>query len=102
MNFRTTLILLVVLLGLGTFVFVANRGSDSDKPPETPSVTDVSKGRKLFEAKADDIEKLSLRPAVGAPAGAKPLELAKSAGKWNLVQPVAWPAEAFDTRSIIE
>jgi hypothetical protein len=102
MNFRTTLILLVLLTGVAIFVFFANRGSDIQNPPETPNPADVSKGEKLFDTKADDIDKLVLRPGDGAPSGSRTVELDKAGAKWNLLQPVAWPADSFDARSLVE
>ena len=69
---------------------------------ERPPPPTRSRVRSSFDAKADDIEKLVVTPAAGAPAGSKPLELAKTDGKWNLVQPVAWPAEAFDARGLVD
>src|SRR5437879_2167798 len=103
MNFRTTFILLILLVGLGVFVFVANRGSEPEKPKTDTSTETVTKGVRIFpDAKADDINKLVVAPAPGAPAGSKTLELTKSDNKWNLVQPVSWPADSFDARGLVQ
>jgi len=101
MNFKTTLILLVVLLGVAVFVFFANHGSDTDTKT-TDTSEDVAKGEKLFDTKADDIDKLVVRPGDGAPSGSKTVELSKAGAKWNLTQPVAWPADTFDARGLVE
>ncbi|MDB5354369.1 MAG: hypothetical protein JWN24_822 [Phycisphaerales bacterium] len=98
MNFRTTLILAVVLLGLGVFAFIATR--DNANPSTTSSTDDSgkddSKGRKLFDVKADALDKLIIRPSDG-PA----IELAKSAGQWKLSQPVNWPADSFEVDRVL-
>ena len=96
MNFRTTIILLVLLAGGGIFLFVANRHADNTDA--TQSGFDA-KGKKLFEQKADDVAKLVIRPA---DPGAKPIELAKQEGNWKLVQPVSWGAESFEARNLVD
>ncbi|MDB5301461.1 MAG: hypothetical protein JWO87_3124, partial [Phycisphaerales bacterium] len=98
MNFRTTLILAVVLLGLGVFGFIATRdNSDTTKTSATDgSGADESKGRKVFDVKADDLDKLVIRPLDG-PA----ITLAKSAGQWKLSQPVAWPADSMEVDRVL-
>jgi hypothetical protein len=87
---------------VAVFVIVANRSPDTDKTTETPNSADVAKGQKLFDTKADDIDKLVVRPGDGAPSGSKTVEVSKAAAKWNLVQPVAWPADTFDARGLVE
>ncbi len=37
-----------------------------------------------------------------APSGSKTVELSKIGAKWDLIQPVAWPADSFDARSLVE
>jgi Domain of unknown function (DUF4340) len=98
MNFRTTLILAVVLLGLGVFAFIATRdnGASSTTTSTDSSGPDDSKGRKLFDVKADALDKLVIRPSDG-PA----IELAKSAGQWKLSQPVNWPADSFEVDRVL-
>jgi hypothetical protein len=96
MNFRTTIILLIVLAVGGVFLFVANRHSSTT---DTTQTAFDAKGKKLFEQKADDITKLSIHPA---DAGAKPIVLDKQNGTWKLVQPVAWGADSFEARNLVE
>jgi len=98
MNFRTTLILAVVLLGLGVFAFIATRdnGASSTTTSTDSSGPDDAKGRKLFDVKADSLDKLVIHPADG-PA----IELAKSAGQWKLSQPVNWPADSFEVERVL-
>ena len=96
MNFRTTIVLLVLLAIGGAFLFVANRH------PETPGSSQTAfdmKGKKLFDQKADDINKLTIR---SADAGARPIVLDKKDGTWSLAQPVAWQADSFETQSLVD
>jgi hypothetical protein len=103
MNFKTTLILLVLLTGVAAFVFFANRGSETETKTNDENPAEVlKKGEKLFNTKADDIDKLVVRPGDGAPSGSKTVELTKAAAKWDLTQPVAWPADSFDAKSLVE
>ena len=96
MNFRTTIILLILLAAGGVFLFVANRNS---APPDTAQTGFDTKGKKLFDQKADDITKLAIHPA---DAGAKPVVLDKQNGAWKLVQPVAWGADSFEARNLVD
>lgn len=95
MNFRTTLLLLVLLAGALVFVFVARHHGASDQNTQTFD----TKGKKLFDQKADNITKLVIRPA---DSSAKTFELDKTGGKWQLVQPINWPAEDFEARNLVE
>jgi hypothetical protein len=96
MNFRTTIVLLVLLAAGAVFLFVANRHSTE---PDAKQTAFDTKGKKLFDQKADDITKLSIVPA---DAGAKPIVLDKKDGTWKLVQPVAWGADSFEARNLVE
>ena len=96
MNFRTTIILLVLLAVGGVFLFVANRHTTNNDTTQSSSDT---KGRKLFDQKADDITKLSIR---STDAGAKPFVLEKKDGSWKLVEPLAWDADSFEARNLVD
>jgi hypothetical protein len=96
MNFRTTLILLVLLAVGGVFLFVANRHTATTDTAQSSSDT---KGKKLFDQKADDITRLSIR---STDAGAKPIVLDKKEGTWKLVEPLAWDADSFEARNLID
>lgn len=96
MNFRTTIILLILLAAGGVFLFVANRHPASSDTTQTSFDT---KGKKLFDQKADDITKLSIKPA---DASAKPIVLDKQNGTWKLVQPIAWEADSFEARNLVD
>lgn len=98
MNFRTTVILLALLLGAGVFLFVVNRRtSTTDQATTTPAFD--AKGKKLFDEKADDVTRLTIQPA---DAGAKPMVLVKDGGNWKLTQPLAWPADSFEARNLVD
>src|SRR5260370_36877723 len=93
MNFRTTAILLVLLLGGLTFVYFVNRNPAPDKTKEEFD----PKGVKIFTVVASDVDKVTLRPANG-PA----IELLRQGGKWTLTQPLNWPASEFDANDLVE
>lgn len=96
MNFRTTIVLLVLLAIGGVFLFVANRHSGN---PENNQTAFDTKGKKLFDEKADDITKLSIR---STEPGTKPVVLDKKDGTWKLVEPLAWDADSFEARNLID
>src|SRR5436190_1355643 len=100
MNFRTTLILFVlVVLGLILFI-VANRSGTSDETArETPSAN-PNEGRKLLDVKPEDVQKLVIRPADGLPlelarTDAEKLPAGVTTTDWKIVQPAAWAADSF-------
>ena len=91
MNFKTTLILAVVLLGLGAYIFFTKDKGGGEKT----EVADTSE-RKLFTVKPEDITKITVTPADG-----KRMVLQKPAdGKWRLAEPVAAQAEAFEVDNL--
>src|SRR5512133_639534 len=92
MNFKTTLILLVILAGLGAYIFFAKSGSESGPKTE---VTKTENERKLFDVQSTDISKITVTPADG-----KRMALEKSGGNWKLTEPVAAPAETFEVDSL--
>ncbi len=102
MNFRTTVILLILLVGAAVFYFVANRADDSAGQAKTPPKEDNEKGKLLLDVKSADVRKLVIRPGEGAPAGAKLLELSQTNGKWNILQPINWPADSFDASNLVD
>src|SRR5437867_6033485 len=109
MNFRTTLILFVlVVVGLIFFIF-ANRNGPADETGRQSTSVNPNEGRKLLDVKADDVQKLVIRPAEG-----QPLELVKgepdksassfaaSGAEWRIVQPTAWLADSYEARNLAE
>jgi hypothetical protein len=104
MNFKTTVILLVLLVGALTFFIVANRSDEGEEDPAKVARKDAEneKGRRLFDVAAVDVSKMVIRPGPGAPAGAKLVELSKADGQWQLVQPISTPADSFEGRNLVE
>ena len=101
MNFRTTVILLVLLAGALVFYIAANWSAPTDAPTAKKD-EDRDKGRKLLDVKADDVRKLVVKPGDGAPAGSKTVEMTQADGKWTITQPVNWPADSFEGRNFVD
>lgn len=86
-GFRSTLILLVVFLGLLGYIYFV----ESKRPPDTGSEAKP----KAFSVTADKIEELRVKAASGETATLK-----KTSGAWQLVEPVAVPADESEVSSI--
>src|SRR5687767_7696556 len=91
MNFKTTLILLVLLLGLGAYIFFSGKGDSTAMKTETKETGE----RKLFEVKAEDITKVAVAPASG-----NRLVLQKDGAKWRIAEPVSAEAESFEVDNL--
>ena len=84
---KSTLVLLVVLIGLGAYIFFV----DSKKP-----VGDTERKEKAFAGiKSDDIEELEIKSEMGEHS-----RLRKSDGNWKLVEPVMADSDASELSSI--
>jgi len=92
MNFKTTLILLAVLLGLGAFIFFSKSSSEGEKKTETEATANE---RKLFDVQSTDVTKIAVTPADG-----KRMVLERSGGTWKLTEPVQAAAETFEVDSL--
>jgi hypothetical protein len=93
MNFKTTIILLVLLLGAGTYVVIdrlASRNRDSVEVVQNP--------HRLFDVKdKDDVTSLTIKPADGGE-----IRLEKQAdNKWRMTKPVEAPAESWQVDSLV-
>src|SRR3954469_20630948 len=93
MNFKTTVILLVLLLGVGTYVVIdrlASRNRDGVEAVENP--------RRLFDVKdKDDVTSLTIKPADGGE-----IRLEKQAdNKWKMTKPVEAPAESWQVDGLV-
>src|SRR2546428_13718556 len=107
MNFRTTLILFILVVAGLIFFIVANRGGPADETARETTAANPNEGRKLLDVKPEDVQKLVVRPAAG-----QPLELVKSdadksaaagtGSDWKIVQPAAWLADSFEARNLTE
>src|SRR5215204_4287661 len=114
MNFRTTLILFVLVVAGLIFFIVANRSSGpSEDAGADTAAAGPSEGRKLLDVKSEDVRKLVIRPAEGQ---GQPLELVKAEGEfksgiappadggseWRIVQPTPWLADNFDAHALVD
>src|SRR5437588_11711638 len=89
MNFKTTLILLIVLLGVGGYLFFT-RDTGEPKPK-------AQEHRLLDIAEASEVTKLSIAPASGAS-----ITLEKKGGAWRLTQPLAAAADAQEVDPLVK
>src|SRR5436190_23760713 len=82
---RSSLILLVILIGLGGYIYYEN-----GKPP-----ADTDAKEKAFaNVKADDIEEVEIK------ADGDTSKLQKADGKWQVVEPVKADADTSELSSI--
>jgi hypothetical protein len=93
MNFKTTLVLLGVLLGLGLVLFWSSR--TENLKPETTQKDDARERRVFADVKSEDVNKITVIPADG-----KRMVMQKEAGKWKLIEPVAAAAETFEVDAL--
>jgi hypothetical protein len=85
MRFRTTLILLLVLAGLGAYLYWVER----------PREQKEAEAKKLFSLKPDDIVEVHLR------FQDREILLRKSGETWRLVQPIDAPADEITVKNLL-
>ena len=93
MNFKTTLLLLIVLLAVGGYVIYdrVSGGADKDK------VESAADSKKLFDVKnKDDVNSVTIKSADGSE-----IVLAKTDNKWRMTKPVESAAEAWQVDSLV-
>lgn len=88
MKFRTTLLLLIVALGIGAYIwFFEKKTMSTDEREE--------KGKLVFLVKADDVDKIEIKQ------GASDIVCAKDkAGDWQIEKPLKYRADKSVLRSI--
>ncbi len=91
MNFKTTLVLLIVLAALGGFIYFSNSSTETKKADTEVAANE----RRLFDAKPEDITKITVVASDG-----KRTVLEKSNASWKLSEPVSAPAEAFEVDAL--
>jgi hypothetical protein len=91
MNFKTTLFLLILLAGAGVAVYFVNKSPQKDETDQTPAAP-----KKLLDITSSDVNQLIITPADG-----KRLVLKRDGLQWNLLEPVAAPAEANPPSEIL-
>ncbi len=93
MNFKTTLVLLVLLFAAGlTLFFTRDRSGNSESASDT-----AKKAQKVFDVNEADLTKLT----VTSSADGKKLAIEQSNGKWRLTEPVNAPADSFSVDSLV-
>lgn len=92
MNFKTTVILMILLLGVGIYVIVDRLNSDKN-PVETTTDT-----QKIFDVKnKDDVNSLTIKSADGSE-----IVLTKVDNKWRMTKPVEAAAEGWQVDSLVD
>ena len=81
MNFKTTIALIVILAGLGGYLFYTR----STTPSATPSPTEA---HKLIDIKSEQVTKLSIAPANG-----NPTTFEKHGSDWQITSPIQAAAD---------
>jgi hypothetical protein len=85
MRFRTTILLLLVLVGLGAYVYFV----------EYPKAEQEAKKKTLFEFKADDATQVTLD------YGDHKIVLKKSGNDWRITEPIDAPADATTVKNLV-
>jgi len=89
MNFKTTLILLAVLLVVGTALIVMHKSSSTDSTPVDQTLLDI---------KAADVTSIAIDPADGTKIV---LKRATSTDPWTIAQPITAAASADAVTSVL-
>jgi hypothetical protein len=93
MNFKTTILLLIVLAGIGAYVIVThNSGPSADQTPQ-PS---AAQGAKLIDLSADSVARISIKPANGSE-----IVLEKAGSDWKLTKPTVAPADPSAVSALV-
>jgi hypothetical protein len=89
MNFKTTAILLVLLLAVGGYLFFTRESENGPKQQEEHKLVDI--------ARASDVEKVVINSADG-----KRTVLQKQGKDWRLTEPVSALADDNDVNTMVE
>src|SRR5689334_22010515 len=99
MNFRTTIILLVVLVAAGIALYVANNRQAAT--PQTTTKTDPEDkgraGQKLVDLSTANVNKVVVTPA----SGDKLAFERSGTAEWRITSPVNSPADAFKVDDLV-
>jgi hypothetical protein len=88
MNFKTTLVLLVLLVALGSVLFIVRNKQSNE--PETPTA------KKLIDIDQKDVSKIIVTPADG-----KKIVLEQSGMNWKLTEPINAAADNYPVESLL-
>lgn len=90
MNFRTTLLLIVVLAAVGLVAFFTR-----DTQTRSLEVTN-DEPQRLLDVRAADVNRISI-----SAAGEKPIVLSRDGVQWSIEQPVKSPAELSEVSRLV-
>ena len=97
MNFKTTVILIVLLAAVGIYLLVDHWVAPSQSTEQTSEQTGPSsEGKRLFDVDAKDVTQVQITPASG-----NKLVLQKSNGQWRITEPVDAPAASFEADDFV-
>ncbi len=94
MNFKTTIVLIILLAGIGTYLLVTNT---SNKPDETKPVV-----KTLLDVKSADVSGIAVTTADGKQLAAQKSTDAKGMAAWKLTQPVNAAADTYKVGSLVD
>jgi hypothetical protein len=92
MNFKTTIVLLVLLVAIGIYIAV---GRMHGSAPET-TTTDTQTASKLISIDSGAVKEVSVTYADG-----KKLVIDRASAGWKMTQPVAAPADTFAVEQLV-
>jgi hypothetical protein len=93
MNFKTTIVLIALLVVAGAVVlFMPGR----DKSAEQGEGATLAKLQKVFDIEPGDVTRVSITAADG-----KKMVLEKEGAKWMMTEPVKAPAESFEADGLV-
>lgn len=97
MNFKTTIVLVVLLLAAGLAVLFTRDGGTDPATGGAGDTEQVARQQRLLpDVQPADVTRLTIAAADG-----KKTTLEKSGANWRLVEPVAAPAQAFEVDSLV-
>jgi hypothetical protein len=96
MNFKTTLVLIVLLAVAGVALYFTSNKSAETKGTDSGAPGGGDEQRLVADVTTDKVTKLTVAPASG-----DRLTVEKSGGNWHLVEPVRSPAETFEVDSLV-
>src|SRR5438270_8239131 len=91
MNFKTTILLIIVLAAVGAVLFVTR-----DHETKTTEPAPASE-KKLLDIVLGDVEKLSITPADG-----KAITFERSGADWRMTSPITAPADKEQVTSLLD
>lgn len=89
MNFKTTILLIVILAGIGGYLYFT-------RTPETTESSKTQETKKLIDVKPEDVQKVSIVPGSG-----KTVVFERSGTDWKLTEPMQAPAETFEVDDLV-